>query len=110
MSSFFWRVLYISDRVSDSDAVPKPSRRSDRIDKSRKEANLLPVVLGVGYVLAAAPAAQWVQAYGGVAVDRLSVAQLRLSLTVHLPQLDVRHFLQQPTCAILNFLHIFKMP
>ena len=58
-----------------------------------------PVVLGVGRVATAAAGAQRVEADGGEAADRLPVAQRRLSITVHLPQLDVRHFLQQPAYA-----------
>jgi hypothetical protein len=57
------------------------------------------VVLGVGRVATAAAGAQRVEADGGEAADRLPVAQRRLSVTVHLSQLDVRHFLQQPAYA-----------
>jgi hypothetical protein len=59
-----------------------------------------PVVLGVGRVATAAAGAQRVEADGGEAADRLPVAQRRLSVTVHLSQLDVRHFLQQPAWCV----------
>ncbi len=58
------------------------------------------MVLGVGRVATAAAGAQRVEADGGEAADRLPVAQRRLSITVHLSQLDVRHFLQKPAYGV----------
>ncbi len=70
-----------------------------------------PVVLGVGRVATASAGAQRVEADGGEAADRLPVAQRRLRVTVHLSQLDVRHFLQQPAYGVFflqRFLCIFN--
>ena len=58
----------------------------------------IPVVLGVGGVAAAPPAAQRVQPDSGIAADTLAVTQLRLGVTVHLAQLDVGQLIQQTTC------------